>query len=337
MSTDAPDELEDLESGASVPSPETLALVPAELAGQRLDAVAAKLFPDHSRSRLKTWIEEGSLWVNGAPVARGRDPVREGDQLDLRADVPEANTDVQPQNIPIDVVYADDAIAIIRKPAGLTVHPGAGQKASTLQNALLHHFPQTASVPRAGIVHRLDKDTSGLLVVALTPTAHTHLVDAIAQRDVAREYDALITGTIVAGSTIDLPIGRHPRDRLRMAVNTAGRRAVTHYRVQERFKHHTLLRVKLETGRTHQIRVHLSHVKWPIVGDALYGGRVARGVGMSLRLREALLAFPRQALHARHLELEHPVTGEMMSFTAEPPEDFQALLRLLRDEQPQAL
>ena len=334
MSADAPDESEDLESEDTVPSTaEAAEVVTAELAGLRLDAAAAKLFPDHSRSRLKTWIDEGSLWINGAPALRGRDPVKEGDRLDLRAEVPEANYEILPQNLPLEVVYADDALAIIRKPAGLTVHPGAGQKAGTLQNALLYHFPQTALVPRAGIVHRLDKDTSGLLVVALTVVAHTHLSAAIAQRDVAREYDALITGTIVAGSTIDLPIGRHPRDRLRMAVSNAGRKAVTHYRVQERFKHHTLLRVKLETGRTHQIRVHLSHLKWPIVGDSLYGGRVARGVGMSARLREALLAFPRQALHARHLELEHPITGEMLSFTSEPPEDFQALLKLLREEQ----
>ncbi|MDB5972911.1 MAG: Pseudouridine synthase [Hydrocarboniphaga sp.] len=334
MNAEAPDESEDLESGGTVPSTvEMVEVVPAELAGQRLDAVAAKLFPDHSRSRLKTWIDEGSLWVNGAPAVRGRDPVKQGDRLDLRAEVPEVNYDILPQNLPLEVVYADESLAIIRKPAGLTVHPGAGQRDNTLQNALLYHFPQTALVPRAGIVHRLDKDTSGLLVVALTVTAHTYLADLIARRDVSREYDALITGTIVAGSTIDLPIGRHPRDRLRMAVSTGGRKAVTHYRVQERFKHHTLLRVKLETGRTHQIRVHLSHLKWPIVGDQLYGGRVARGVGMSLKLREALLAFPRQALHARALELEHPVTGELLSFANEPPEDFQALLQLLRDEQ----
>ena len=201
---------------------------------------------DLSRSRHKTWIEEGSLWVNGAPVARGRDPVREGDQLDLRADVPEANTDVQPQNIPIDVVYADDAIAIIRKPAGLTVHPGAGQKASTLQNALLHHFPQTASVPRAGIVHRLDKDTSGLLVVALNLKAHAKLVAELQARDIRREYEALVQGELIAGGTIDAPIGRHPRDRLRMAVlDHGGREAVTHYRIEERFSQFTRLRVRL--------------------------------------------------------------------------------------------
>ncbi len=336
MSHEAPDEADDLETGGSVPSnPEERpsAEVPPELDGLRLDAAAAKLFEDHSRSRLKQWIDDGQLLVNGQPVSRGRDPVRTGDVLQLLADVPEANYDIEAQDLPIDVVWADDALAVIRKPAGLTVHPGAGQRNGTLQNALLHHFPQTAHVPRAGIVHRLDKDTSGLLVVALTPVAHTRLVEALADRDIGREYDALVTGAIVAGSTIDAHIGRHPRDRLKMAVTTAGRRAVTHYRVSERFKYHTLLRVKLETGRTHQIRVHLSHLKWPIVGDSLYGGRVARGVGMSESLRAALLAFPRQALHARELQLEHPITGEPLHFTAEPPEDFQKLLEALRREE----
>lgn len=335
MSTEAPDDLDDLESGGSVPqdSGRPTAEVTPELDGLRLDAAAARLFEGHSRSRIQQWMEEGSLLVNGAPVKRLRDLARTGDRLELLADAPEANYDVTPQDLPIDVAYADDAIAIIRKPAGLTVHPGAGQRNGTLQNALLHHFPQTLNVPRAGIVHRLDKDTSGLLVVALTPIAHTRLVEALADRDIGREYDALVTGAIVAGSTIDAHIGRHPRDRLKMAVTTAGRRAVTHYRVQERFKHHTLLRVKLETGRTHQIRVHLAHLKWPIVGDSLYGGRIARGVGMSEKLRSALLAFPRQALHARELHLEHPISGELMHFSAEPPEDFQAMLELLRREE----
>ncbi len=333
MSTEAPDDADDLEIASEVPLAQIGTAVPAQLAGLRLDAAAAKLFPDHSRSRLSQWIEDGSLLLNGAPAARGRDPVRENDVLELRAEVPEARWDVLAQDLPLDVFYADESLAIIRKPAGLTVHPGAGQPDGTLQNALLHHFPQTVVVPRAGIVHRLDKDTSGLLVVALTPTAHTHLTDALAKRDIGREYDALVTGAIVAGSTIDQPIGRHPRDRLRMAVARSGRRAVTHYRVQERFRHHTHLRVKLETGRTHQIRVHLAHVKWPIVGDALYGGRVARGVGMSPALRAALLAFPRQALHARELRLEHPVSGKLMVFTDEPPEDFQALLELLRNKE----
>lgn len=336
MNAEAPDDSEDLESGLTVPEGPVGMLVSADLAGLRLDAAAARLFSDHSRSRLSQWIEEGHLWVNGTPAGRGRDPVKEGDRLELRVEVPEVRWDVLPQDLPLEVIYADDTLAIIYKPPGLTVHPGAGQPDGTLQNALLHHFPQTAVVPRAGIVHRLDKDTSGLLVVALTPTAHTFLVAALAQRDIGREYDALVTGAIVAGNTVDAPIGRHPRDRLRMAVVRSGRRAVTHYRVQERFKHHSHLRVKLETGRTHQIRVHMAHLKWPIVGDALYGGRIARGVGMSAPLRAALLAFPRQALHARELRIEHPVTGKQMVFTSEPPEDFQALLERLRRENPTA-
>ncbi|WP_207766014.1 23S rRNA pseudouridine(1911/1915/1917) synthase RluD [Solimonas fluminis] len=310
------------------------ATVPQDLAGSRLDAACARLFDPFSRSRLQGWIEEGRLRVNGETVTRGRQPVVAGDALELDA-VPPQDTTVQPQDIPLDIAHADKHIAVIRKPAGLTVHPGAGQRDGTLQNALLHHFPQTAGVPRAGIVHRLDKDTSGLLVVALDLAAHAKLVADIGRRDFRREYDAVVHGTLIAGATIDLPIGRHPRERVKMAVveGLRGREAVTHYRVQERFPGHTHLRLKLETGRTHQIRVHLSHLRHPIVGDTLYGGDVVRGSGMSERLRETLKGFPRQALHARELELEHPKTGKRIGWTCEPPADMQGLLEMLRVEQ----
>jgi len=309
------------------------ATVPEELAGSRLDAACARLFEQFSRSRLQTWIDQGRLRLNGQTVDRARHPVAAGDALELDA-VPPQDTTVQPQDLPLDVVHADKSIAIIRKPAGLTVHPGAGQREGTLQNALLHHFPQTVAVPRAGIVHRLDKDTSGLLVVALDLSAHARLVAALAERSIRREYDAIVHGTLIAGATIDLPIGRHPRDRIKMAVVEAhrGREAVTHYRVQERFHGHTHLRCKLESGRTHQIRVHLSHQRHPIIGDVLYGGDVVRGHGMGEHLRTALKAFPRQALHARELELAHPKTGKAMAWTAEPPADMQGLLQLLRTE-----
>ncbi|HEX4895472.1 MAG TPA: 23S rRNA pseudouridine(1911/1915/1917) synthase RluD [Solimonas sp.] len=302
--------------------------VPDALAGARLDAACAKLFDGYSRSRLQTWIEAGRLRVNGEVVVRGRQPVAPGDQLLLDAE-PEAETRVLPQDLPLDLVHADREIAVVAKPAGLTVHPGAGQRAGTLQNALLHHFPQTAAVPRAGIVHRLDKDTSGLLVVALTLSAHARLVAELGRREFRREYDALVQGTLIAGATIDLPIGRHPRERLKMAVVDDGREAVTHYRIQERFPQHTLLRCRLETGRTHQIRVHLAHQRYPIVGDALYGGPM-RGAGLPEALRETLRGFPRQALHARELELTHPATGKRLSWTLEPPADMQDLLRQLR-------
>lgn len=305
--------------------------VPVELDGARLDVAAAKLFYQYSRSRLKTWIEAGALRVNGTVQAVVRTPVIAGDLFELQAE-PEISTAIEAQNIALDVIHADKSIAIINKPPGLTVHPGAGQSDRTLQNALLHHFPQTAGVPRAGIVHRLDKDTSGLLVVALTLTAHTRLVEALSGREVRREYDALVQGTLIAGGTIDAPIGRHPHDRVKMAiVERLGRDAVTHYRIKERFKRHTLLNCKLETGRTHQIRVHLSHIRHPIVGDSTYGGGQVRGAGMPVVMRDQLAAFRRQALHARELEIEHPKTGKTMSFSAPQPPDLQALLAALRE------
>ena len=302
--------------------------VPENMDGGRLDAVCAKLFNDYSRGRLQGWIEAGRVRVNGQPVTKPRTPVLSGDQLAVDAE-PEVDTRVLPQDLPLDIVHADASIAVINKPPGLTVHPGAGQADNTLQNALLHHFPQTAAVPRAGIVHRLDKDTSGLLIVALTLPAHHKLVDELSQREFRREYDALIQGEFIAGGTIDEPIGRHPRERLKMAVIDDGRPAVTHYRVHERFAQHTHLRVRLETGRTHQIRVHLAHLRRPIVGDFLYGGPM-RGAGLPVELREALKAFPRQALHARELGVTHPKTGKPVQWLAEPPEDIQHLLRLLR-------
>jgi 23S rRNA pseudouridine1911/1915/1917 synthase len=302
--------------------------VPADAAGARVDAVCARLFDGHSRSRIQQWIEDGRLRVNGAVVTRARHAVMAGDRLELDAE-PEAETRVLAQDIPLEVVFDDRDLAIISKPAGLTVHPGAGQRDGTLQNGLLARFPQTVQVPRAGIVHRLDKDTSGLLVVALTPTAHTRLVAALAAREVGREYDAIVQGTLVAGGTVSEPIGRHPRDRLRMAVVDDGRPATTHYRVHERFTQHTHLRVRLETGRTHQIRVHLTHLRHPIVGDGLYGGS-PRSAGLPEELRRLLHEFPRQALHARTLTLAHPRSGETLQWTIEPPADMQALLASLR-------
>lgn len=299
--------------------------VPEFLAGQRVDAVAARLFPDHSRARLRGWLECGRLRVNGVAVLRPRQPVTGGDWLELDAVAEARETVDAAQDIPLNVVYADAALAIIDKPAGLVVHPGAGVADGTLLNALLARFPQTADVPRAGIVHRLDKDTSGLLVVALNLAAHTRLVAALAARDIHRQYDAIVTGVLVAGGSIDAPIGRDPRHRTRMAVNGGGRRAVTHFTVTRRYARHTRVAVVLETGRTHQIRVHFAHLHHPIVGDAVYASRRLSGV-------VAADAFPRQALHARRLVLAHPVSGERMAFECAPPPDFLALAAALEGE-----
>ncbi|HWU69093.1 MAG TPA: 23S rRNA pseudouridine(1911/1915/1917) synthase RluD, partial [Stenotrophobium sp.] len=304
--------------------------VPPEMTGMRLDAACARLFDTWSRARLSHWIADGQVQINGAVVTLGRTPLKAGDVLTVRAQE-EIDPTVQAEAIDLQVVYEDGDIAVINKPAGLTAHPGAGISSGTLQNALLHRWPQTAAVPRAGLVHRLDKDTSGLLVVALTLAVHPKLVAALSEHDIRREYDAVVHGTMVSGGTVSTQIGRHPRERVKMAVlDRGGREAVTHYRVQERFPRHTHVRVRLETGRTHQIRVHLAHIRYPIIGDRTYGGDVVRGRGMDEDLRATLKAFPRQALHARELELDHPRTGKTLSWCVEPPADMQALLSALR-------
>ncbi|MEK6806362.1 MAG: 23S rRNA pseudouridine(1911/1915/1917) synthase RluD [Pseudomonadota bacterium] len=307
--------------------------VPEDMAGLRLDVAAARLFPDYSRSKLKEWMESGALMHNRQRVVRVRDFAKPGDELALIVPERDAPRGLHAQALPLAVVYEDRAIAVINKPAGLTVHPGAGTPDGTLQNALLHRFPQVTAVPRAGLVHRLDKDTTGLLVVALTAAAHTRLTAMMMSREVRREYDALVVGILPAGGTVDAAIGRSPHSRTKMAVMDVperGRRAVTHYRVAEKFVQHTRLTVQLETGRTHQIRVHLAHLRHPIVGDPAYGGRAVRNGGLPAELRDQLTAFRRQALHARELALEHPTTRKTMSWSAPLPDDFDALLRALR-------
>ncbi|MBI8057819.1 23S rRNA pseudouridine(1911/1915/1917) synthase RluD [Pseudomonas aeruginosa] len=304
--------------------------VPFELGGQRLDQIAAQLFPEHSRSRLAGWIKDGRLTVDGA-VLRPRDIVHSGAQLVLEAEQ-EAQGEWLAQDIELEIVYEDEHILVIDKPAGLVVHPAAGHQDGTLLNALLYHVPDIANVPRAGIVHRLDKDTTGLMVVAKTLEAHTKLVAQLQARSVSRIYEAIVIGVITSGGTIDAPIGRHGVQRQKMAVVDAGKVAVSHYRVLERFRAHTHTRVKLETGRTHQIRVHMSHIGYPLVGDPVYGGRFRIPPVASQTLVQTLREFPRQALHARFLELDHPATGVCMKWESPLPEDFLWLLSLLRQD-----
>lgn len=304
--------------------------VPSELGGQRLDQVAAQIFAEHSRSRLAGWIKEGRLTVDGA-VLRPRDIVYGGARLALEAER-EAQVEFLAQDIALNIVFEDEHLLVIDKPAGLVVHPAAGHADGTLLNALLHHAPELASVPRAGIVHRLDKDTTGLMVVAKSLEAHTNLVAQLQARTVSRIYEAIVVGVVTAGGTVDAPIGRHSQQRQKMAVSKTGKLAVSHYRVLERFRAHTHVRVKLETGRTHQIRVHMAHIHFPLVGDPVYGGRFRIPPAANPLLVESLRDYPRQALHARFLELEHPASGERMGWESELPDDFVELLNLLRGD-----
>ncbi|HEU4589506.1 MAG TPA: 23S rRNA pseudouridine(1911/1915/1917) synthase RluD [Steroidobacteraceae bacterium] len=301
--------------------------LPAGFAGKRLDQVLAQLLPQYSRTRIQRWIDAGAVRINGL-APRARDVVVGGESVAVEARL-EDETAVAAEALPLAIVHQDASIIVIDKPPGLVVHPGAGNREHTLQNALLAHDPGLRRVPRAGLVHRIDKDTSGLLVVARTLQAQTALVAALAAHEVEREYLALCTGVMTGGGTVDEPIGRHRTQRTKMAVRRDGRRAVTHYRVEKRYRAHTLARVRLETGRTHQIRVHLAHAGYPIVGDPVYGGRRRLPAGATPGLRAALEAFRRQALHAARLSFVHPKSGKSVSFETPLPADFANLLGAL--------
>lgn len=305
------------------------ATIPAELSGQRLDKALAELFPDYSRSRLKEWITAGCVSVDGEVNSRPREKMLAGMMINIEAELA-AEERFKAQDIDLNIVYEDDDILVINKPAGLVAHPGAGMPDGTLLNALLHHYPAIDQVPRAGIIHRLDKDTTGLMVVAKTVPAQTHLVAAMQARDITREYEAVCNGLMTAGGMVDEPIARHPTKRTHMGVVATGKPAITHYRVVERFRAHTFLRLRLETGRTHQIRVHMSHIRHPLVGDATYGGRPRPPKQASEEMLTTLRAFGRQALHAKRLSLNHPITGELLSWEAETPADIVNLLEVLR-------
>jgi 23S rRNA pseudouridine1911/1915/1917 synthase len=309
-----------MKSSGNYIAPETAPVsltVPAGSAGQRLDRVLARLLPEHSRSRLAQWMRAGQVAVNGRSVLP-RHKVWGGEVIDIIAPPEPAAGAYSAEDIPLEVVFEDDTLLVVNKPAGLVVHPGSGNWHGTLLNALLRHAPALSGVPRAGIVHRLDKDTSGLLAVAKTPAAQTHLVRQLQARSVTREYLAVAHGRIARGGRIEAPIGRHPVKRTRMAVVARGRPAVTHYEVLERYTAATLLRCRLETGRTHQIRVHLNSIGHPLVGDPAYGKR------------HSPIAFPRQALHAEKLALVHPRSQRERSWRTDPPADMQELIASLR-------
>ena len=290
------------------------AIVPEELEGGRLDQIAAQLFPDYSRARLQLWIKSGELTVDGA-VKKTREKLLSGEMLQLQATV--ENVDRwEAEDIALDIVYEDEAVLVVNKPAGLVVHPAAGHASGTLLNALLAHSPELASVPRAGIVHRLDKDTSGLMVVAKTLAAQNHIVNQLQTRTVHREYEAVVFGSLTGGGTVEANIARHAKQRQKMAiVKEGGKEAITHYRLLARFNNHCHIRCMLETGRTHQIRVHMAHIKHPLVGDPVYGGRPRIPKGASELLLNTLRGFGRQALHARRLSLIHPSSGEEVALS----------------------
>ncbi len=303
-------------------------VVPDEWAGERVDQALAKLFPDYSRSRLQTWLKDGQILVNGEKK-RAKDKVLGGEQVRLQVVLVSENS-WEPENIPLNIVYEDEQLLVINKPAGMVVHPAVGNFNGTMLNALLHYAPELEAVPRAGIVHRLDKETSGILVVARTLISQKLLVEQLQARTFLREYDAIITGSVTAGNTINQPIGRHPVNRKRMAVNSNGKAAITHYRVNERYRLHTKLSVKLETGRTHQIRVHMAYINHPLLGDPVYGGRFKIPAASDDAFVQMLKSFKRQALHARHLGLIHPATNEFIEWEVEVPQDMIDLQDALR-------
>lgn len=301
--------------------------VPIAMAGLRLDRILANLFPEYSRSKLQTWVKVGKVYVNGQQ-REGKYLLKGDESIVLNAEV-EPVVKCQAENIPLDVVHEDETLLIINKPAGMVVHPAIGNWQGTLQNALLHHQPKLSSVPRAGIVHRLDKATSGLLIIAKTTQAYTHLVKQLQNRDIDREYLAITQGRMIAGGTVNAPLGRHQINRTRKTVRADGKPAITHYRIIQRFAQHTYIRVKLETGRTHQIRVHMAHVRYPLLSDPLYGGRLRTPPHCSKTLAVQLHTFKRQALHATRLKLTHPQSGKPYAWEAPLPSDMQLMLEAL--------
>ena len=297
------------------------------LAGQRLDQAVSKLLPEYSRARIQSWIKSGDIEVNGK-TSKQKDIVKSGDKIVINTELQNV-IEIEPEAIPLNIVHEDQDLIVINKPAGLVVHPGAGNPNQTLQNALLHFDEKLGLIPRAGIIHRLDKDTTGLMLIARTLEAHTFLVEQLQQRNIKREYLALVCGKLTSGGTLETNFGRHPTKRTRMAVTRNGKQATTHYRIHTRYKHYTLLNVILDTGRTHQIRVHMAHIKHPIVGDSEYGKYQSLEKGIDQELKKCISTFNRQALHAHQLTLPHPGNGAPLQLQANLPEDMQTLITQL--------
>ena len=302
-------------------------IIPERMTGQRLDVALSEMLPDYSRSKITAWIKSGEALINHKPF-KPKDKVNGSEMVELTISQKQ-NNDWVGEDIPLNVIFEDDDIIVLNKAVGLVTHPGAGNWSGTLANALLYYEPKLATLDRAGIVHRLDKNTSGLMVVARNEKSQKYLVEQLQKHSVSREYSAIVYGHMVAGGTIDEPIGRDTKDRVKQAVSSHGKEAVTHYRVIDRYQNHTHVKAILETGRTHQIRVHLSHIGYPLMGDPMYGGKVRFPKKADVILKEAIVNFKRQALHARKLTLTHPISGELMSWKAPLPEDMLALLDVL--------
>lgn len=302
-------------------------IIPERFAGQRIDTALSEMLPDYSRSKISSWVRSGMATIKGKPF-KPKDKA-DGDEIVTLSIIKEPSVEWSAENIKLDVVYQDEDIIVVNKPAGLVTHPGSGNWTGTLANALLHYDSGLQNLDRAGIVHRLDKNTSGLMVVARSEVAQKYLSEQIQEHQVSREYSAIVYGHMISGGTIDEPIGRDPKDRIKQAVVDNGKIALTHYRVIDRFSHHTHVKAVLETGRTHQIRVHMSHIGHPLVADPMYGGRLRFPKKADEKLKDALKGFNRQALHSRKLALKHPVSGEIMSWEAPLPKDLQQLLEVL--------
>jgi 23S rRNA pseudouridine1911/1915/1917 synthase len=307
-------------------------IIPDRLIGQRIDAAIAKMLPDYSRSKITAWVRSGGALINDKTF-KPKEKVLGGEIVSLTIKQEKTN-DWQAEDISLDIVFEDDDIIVVNKPVGLVTHPGAGNWTGTLANALLHLDPNLANLDRAGIVHRLDKNTSGLMVVARSELAQKNLIEQLQTHSVSREYSAIVYGHMISGGTVDEPIGRDPKDRIKQAVVEDGKDAVTHYRVIDRFAHHTHVKAILETGRTHQIRVHMSYIDHPLIADPMYGGKIRFPKKADEQLKDVLKGFKRQALHAKKLTLTHPISGEEMSWKAPLPQDLQDLLKALQEFDP---